>query len=497
MNIVTPEQMAQMDRDTIASGIPGIDLMEKAGEACTEAILKCANRDEKVLILCGSGNNGGDGLVIARLLKEKRMDCALWIIGDGTNVSEDNALNQKRYEAVGGTIGLGLEKQEDLWSDILDRCTMIVDCVFGTGLKERPLPEAILKLFKTINRSRRRVIAVDIPSGLHGEKGFCLGTALLAERTLAIQNIKTGHLLGDGPDVCGEMEVLDIGILQETVQHRRLMTTKADLVFPQTRRKNTHKYHYGSIAVVAGSSGMLGAGLLAAAAALKTGAGLVTLYVPQTVVDPVMIKARPEIMVEAYETAPSVAMLKPKTSTVLFGPGIGRNRDDRIFLEELTDFTGEVIIDADGLIPYQKTASRFTQKNKVPILTPHLGELATLTGYSAEACRRDTLAIAEEWAQKHKALMVVKGYRSLTLGPEGLVYFNPTGNPGMATAGSGDVLAGMIAAVVAQRGATTAAVATAVYHHGKAGDLYAKKYGETGLTAGDLIENLEWRIRTD
>jgi len=493
MNIVTPKQMAQMDRDTIASGIPGIDLMEKAGKACTESILKCAEPYEKPLILCGHGNNGGDGLVIARLLKEKRTDCVLWTVGDDTRLSEENAVNRKRYEAIGGAVGTALEKREDLWSEILEDCTMVIDCVFGTGLQDRPLPEDVLNLFRTINHSQKRVVAVDIPSGLHGEKGFSLGTALIAERTLAIQNIKTGHLLGEGPDICGELEVLDIGILQETVEQRRILTEPEALVFPITRKKNTHKYNYGSLAVVAGSPGMLGAGLLAAEAALKSGVGLVTLYVPRSIAEPVMIKARPEIMVESYGKAPTVAMFKPKTSTVLYGPGIGRNRDDTLFLEALAAFDGEVIVDADGLFAYQKTAASFTKKRKMPIITPHLGELATLTGRSVKACQRDTLAIAEDWAHKHQAIVVVKGYRTISVGPEGTVYFNPTGNPGMATAGSGDVLAGMIAAIVAQSGVSIAAVASAVYHHGKSGDRYAQTYGETGLTAGDLIKNLDWR----
>ncbi len=494
MNIVTPKQMAQMDRNTIAAGIAGIDLMEKAGKACVEALLKCCPPDDKPLILCGGGNNGGDGLVIARLLKEKRRECVLWTIGDDTRLSEENRINRKRYEAAGGKVCTELEKHKDRWTDVLDTCTTVIDCVFGTGLQDRPLPEAIIKLFKAINRSGKRVIAVDIPSGLHGEKGYRLGTALVAERTLVIQNIKTGHLLGEGPDSCGKLQVLDIGILQDTVAQRYQLFESKHLCFPKPRKKNTHKYNYGSVAVVAGSCGMVGAGILAAEAALKTGAGLVTLYVPRTVLNIAMIKVRPEVMVQSYENTPSVSMLKPKTNVVLFGPGIGRNRDDSKFLKELSDFNAEVIIDADGLITYQKTAEYFKKKNKVAIITPHLGELATLTDTSPEQCLKDTLAVAENWAQQHRAIVAVKGYRTLTVDPNGTVYFNPTGNPGMATAGSGDVLAGVIAGVVAQSGASARAVASAVYHHGKSGDRFAQKYGETGLTAGDLIQNLDWRL---
>lgn len=490
MIVVTPKEMAALDRRTIQTGTPALELMERAGSACTEVIEEHIKKDDSVLILCGTGNNGGDGEVIARLLAEAGYHPEVFITAAREQALEKfSPESRANYDRLGDIPVYFTDSAEDAEGLIAGR-DVIIDAVFGTGLDDRPLPESYAQLFETVNASGATVIAIDIPSGLSGETGQA-SMAVAADLTIPVQYIKTGELLEDGPDATGELVPVDIGITAEGLSTQRRLLTRLDINWPLPRKKNSHKYHYGTVAMVAGSKGMIGAAALASRAALRCGSGLVTNFVPEEIYQSATAMMPPEALVRPYQGIFTLQDLdETRHDVVLFGPGIGRHMDYSGLILDLLAGSVPLVIDADGLWMLKRHLDEFRQAQCPVILTPHQGEFSQLLSIELSALKKNPLGYAEDFAAKYQVTLVLKGNHTIIAAPDGRTWFNTTGNPGMATPGSGDVLAGMAAAIFAQTKDPIEAAKAAVYYHGLSGDWYAEHYGQTTLLAGDIINSL-------
>ncbi|MBU5304872.1 NAD(P)H-hydrate dehydratase [Eubacterium callanderi] len=495
MKVVTPQEMAQMDQKTIASGISGIDLMEKAGTECTQVIESTLKEDMLICVICGPGNNGGDGQVIARQLSEKGFSVQVFFTEPADKMSPDSQTNYSRLQETSAVVQfLSHEAGLEGFEASLAGADLVVDAVFGTGLKDRPLGEWYEKLLNAINACGKRIVAIDIPSGLRGDNGLTLEAAVEADQTIIIQNYKVGCLLNDGPDCVGEPVLVDIGIDENCIENNKYFVQKQNLRCPVKRKKNSHKYDYGSVVIIAGSKGMIGAGLLATEGALKSGAGLVTSYVPLEVYLPVAARSPVEVMIKTYDCNITGEDIEhDRKRVVLIGPGIGRKKNYSIILNDLLyNTTVPVVIDADGLFHLSRNLDVLKESKTPVILTPHFGEFSTLTGVDREDILEDPIGYGRRFAEEYQVVLVLKGYRTMICSPEGEVFFNSTSNPGMATAGSGDVLAGMIAGFAGQSVDLLEAAKAGVFYHGAAGDYYAERYGESTLTARNIIDSFKY-----
>lgn len=490
MKVVSPDEMAHMDRQTVLHGITDYALMEKAGTHCAKIIAKEIKRDSGVLIICGAGNNGGDGQVIARYLFNEGLTVQVLFTGTVEKMTPNSLKNFERLKALNIEFSF-YETMNEKTQNMLQKADVIVDAVFGNGLKARPLYERLCTLFNSINQNKAFVYAIDIPSGLRGENGHGVGAVIRADRTLVIQNIKSGCLLEEGPDMMGNISIVDIGILECYSNSRKYLLDRNAVPEMPKRKKNTHKYQYGALTVIAGSVGMVGAGLMASTAALRSGVGLVTTYVEESAYA-VMAGQMPwEVMVKPFQIDQLIEALQNQKATgYLYGPGVGRTTNQIHLLTWLMNQEKPVVIDADGLYHLSQRMDILERHHGPVVLTPHLGEFANLTGLTTTEIKDDPLSIGQKFSNRYQIILVLKGHCTLIFEPNGNVWFNTTGNPGMATAGSGDVLAGMIAGMIPQMETVVNAVKRAVYIHGLAGDCWVKDHNERSLTATDLITSL-------
>lgn len=497
MKVVTPEEMAVMDRNAIASGTPSIELMEKAGHACAEIIKEDLDENSRIVILCGPGNNGGDGLVIGRLLFEDGYMVHVFITESEDKLSEENRTNFKLLAEKNMLVHFLLKESdyEDL-NIILGSGTHVIDAIFGTGLAERDIPDKYHRIFDMVNQFDKEKIAIDIPSGLRGDVGLDLGNAIFADKTIIIQNYKTGCLLNDGPDYTGDTVLVDIGIDENSITNQKNYTQEKDLKFPKKRKKNTHKYDYGSVVVIAGSKGMSGAGILSVEGAMKSGGGLVTCYVPQDIYLPVVARSPAEALIKTYDcNITSDDIKNDRKKVILIGPGIGRAKNYSFILEHLLEGTLPVIIDADGIHHLAMVVESLKESKTPVVITPHFGEFSKLIDVPREEILKDPIGYGQKFATEFQVVVVLKGYRTIVFGTNGEIWFNSTGNPGMATGGSGDVLAGMIAGIAGQNVDLFEAARAGVFYHGKAGDYYAEHFGQSTLTAHSIIESLKYVLK--
>ena len=505
MIVVTAEQMREMDRLTIQKyGVPSLTLMERAGEAVTKAILKHFARSAKqgVLIVAGKGNNGGDGLVAARLLKKKRIPCEVALLARQNELSSDAAHNLRTYLKLKGKLTeIGAESTALLQQRIGEN-GLIVDAILGTGLKSE-VRGLFADAITAINGSGLPVLAVDIPSGLHTDKGIPLG-AVKAAMTVALAFPKLGEVIYPGVSYCGELIVADIGIdkraIAEVAPYIDLLERPMIGGLVPRRAPDTHKGTYGHMLAIAGSRGKTGAAILACRAAMRTGAGLATLAAPRSL-NNIFAAALVEVMTEllpdneAEEIEPlsdeDWQRLLERKNTVLFGPGIGVNDATRSTLRWLLrNLDKPWVIDADGLNNLALEVDRLRHAKFPPVITPHPGEMARLVGRKMGEVNADRVGIARAFAMERRCHLVLKGARTVIATPEGRVFINPTGNPGMASGGMGDVLAGMLAALLGQGLGPEDAVKLGVYLHGFVGDRIAEAKGQIGLIASDIIEGL-------
>ncbi len=505
--VVTAKEMQWCDETTIKGiGVPGLLLMENAGKAVL-GVMRTVLGDlagKRVVILCGKGNNGGDGYVLARHLTNTGAQIFMFLTSTPAELKGDAFTNFTLLKKIAARSEppVTIQRYSKQAIETLGRIDCIVDAMFGTGFAGS-LKHPVLGLIEWVNAQRVPVFAVDIPSGLNATTGVVENGAIRASHTVTFGLRKTGLLLNQGKEYCGEIHVADIGIPKFVSEAKTLSKTflvgGADVQRVLPRRSNTaHKYSVGKVLVIAGSKGLTGAASLCATSALRTGAGAVLLCVPESVY-PTMARKLTEVMVmplpateEGTIGEKAYDVLAPKlkwADVVAIGPGLSQNRETRsVVLSILKEHPGRLLIDADGLNAVATEGMSVLKKFRgEAILTPHAGEFARLNEKKSEEVERDRIEMPRSLARNVHATVVLKGAPTVTVAPDGTVIVNSTGNPGMATIGSGDVLSGMIASLWAQGCPTEAAAWAGVFLHGLAGDRAKEALGERSIVAGDLI----------
>jgi NAD(P)H-hydrate epimerase len=507
MKILTAREMKEIDRTAIEDiGIPGVVLMENAGLRIVRALKGRVPKpeDESVVIVAGKGNNGGDGFVVARHLFNSGVRPEVLLLTAKEEVRGDAAVN------LAVVLKLGIPMTEIRtpaeWKKArvkVSRATVIVDALFGTGLI-KPLDGLFALAVGDINASAAFKVAVDIPSGLSSDTFELIGPCVKADLTVALAAPKIAHIFAPAAGCVGELVVAPIGIppfLFESSELKiELVEGKAVLPFFTKRQKDTHKGSYGHVLVVAGSVGKTGAAALAAKAALRMGAGLVTVATAESAL-PVVARSMAELMTEplaetaektiAKEALPRALVLLKGKNAVLLGPGLSTHPSTAEFvLGLLLKIKIPCVIDADGLNIVAADPDLLRRLSAPAVLTPHPGEFARLAGRTAAEVLKYRLELVPEFAAKYGVTVALKGYRTLVASPDGRVFVNPTGNPGMATGGTGDVLGGLIASQIVQEKDFLGAVLSAVFAHGLAGDIAAEALGERSVAASDLIRYL-------
>lgn len=512
MKIVNTATMMALDRRTIHElGLPSLVLMERAALGMCAAIQSHFSQLKTVHLLVGTGNNGGDGLALARLLHCQGVGVQVWLQGKPEKRSPDNQTQFEINQKLGLEMHLlsGPEQQAAL-AAALPGASLIVDALFGVGLA-RDITGSWADLIQLANAAAAPKVALDIPSGIHADTGQVLGTAFRADLTLTCALPKWGHLLDLALDWVGVLERVDIGIPPQFYADHPEAVLEPTLLRawkPGPRRRNAHKGSFGRLGLVAGSLGMAGAARLAASAALETGVGLVFLFVPASI-QAQLATALPEVQVvplsesQAHLAPESLPLLQTRLAemdTVLLGPGLGRHTQTGQVLRALVqgwqqqDSPPSLVLDADALYPLPQVLGGAALQLPA-ILTPHPGELARLLDLSGAEVQAHRVRAVRQAVECYGAVTVLKGARSLIASPNGTIWFNPGGNPGMARGGMGDVLAGLCAGLLAQGLPPEQAAALGVYWHSLAADQVAQDCGETSLTVLRLLEALPqaWR----
>jgi NAD(P)H-hydrate epimerase len=498
--------MREADRRTIEDiGIPSLVLMENAGRqavAAMEAMYSDLS-DRQVAVLCGRGNNGGDGFVIARTLVQRGIDVAVFLIGSVGDVRGDARVNLEILGRLGLTVVEVADSQawELHFSEVSD-CTLIVDAIFGTGLNA-PVSGLVGSVIADVNASGIPVVAIDVPSGLSADSCYPIGESIEAGTTVTLAAPKLPLVLPPAETRAGDIVIADIGIPSEILDavdgpRIELLTRASAREHLTPRTPDSHKGDYGHVLVVAGSRGKTGAAHLAGVGALRSGAGLVTIATAASCQDVVAAMAPEYMTVGLRETEAGLdpegvdQLLELARDVVAIGPGLGQSPGTQEFIKAFVDrATMPIVVDADGLNTFHSDPDRLMgREGRDVIITPHPGEMARLVGMSTDEVQASRLEIARNFAASHHLYVVLKGHRTLIATPDGKLFINPTGNPGMSTGGTGDVLTGMIAAWLAHLLDAEAACKVAVYLHGMAGDLAEADEGEVSMTAGDVAGHI-------
>lgn len=511
VKLVTGAAMAEIDRRTIAAGIPGIALMENAGRQVFDAIVDCWEEVSGLdaVVVCGRGNNGGDGFVVARLLSQAGGRPRVFLAAERAAVRGDAAHHLGLLEAAGVQVELLLDEADlENLRRALSAADLVVDALLGTGLSGAPRPE-MERIIEAINRAGLPVVAVDLPSGLEAGTGQVHGACIDATLTITFGLPKVGQLFYPGRAYCGDLRLVEIGLSPEAVEAvpaaAYLLTEERMAALIPRRPGNAHKGSCGSVAVVAGAVGMTGAAALAAEAALLAGAGKVTLGVPASLNDilevkltEVMTRPLPEVRKRrclALRSLGEILDMVEGADCLALGPGIGRYRETVELVRRLVKRVRlPIVLDADGLYALAGATELLGEREGPTILTPHPGEFARLTGLKVQEIAAAPLERAGEFALHHRVTLVLKGAPTIVALADGRRLVNPTGNAGMATAGAGDVLTGLIAGLVAQGLEPEMAACLGVYLHGRAGDLARDQRGEWGMKAGDICQQVPQAI---
>ncbi|HEY8537357.1 MAG TPA: NAD(P)H-hydrate dehydratase [Steroidobacteraceae bacterium] len=476
--IYNESQVRALDRFAIErAGIPSYTLMTRAGEAALRALRSCWPTAERLLVLCGPGNNGGDGYVLARAALEQRLKVRVAALGDPSKLQGDARRACEEFRAAGGET-VAWEPQ------LLDEADVIVDAIFGVGLS-RAVEGEIADCIRCVNDSGRHVLAIDIPSGLATDSGHVLGCAVEADRTITFIGLKLGFYLGDGPNctgivMCDSLDVPEEAFAAVPASAMRIDQQALAATLPR-RRRTTHKGQQGHLLLIGGGAGMAGAARLAGEAALRVGSGLVTVATrPENTA--AITAGRPELMCRGVVQAADLAPLIERADVIAIGPGLGQDDWSRTVLSAVRECSKPMVLDADALnllaqAPYKKSNW---------ILTPHPGEAGRLLGIGAGEVQADRLSAARRLIERYGGVVVLKGAGTLVVDPDSLPHICDRGNPGMASPGMGDVLTGVIAGILAQGAEPAAAARAGVLVHAMAGDLAAQR-GERGLIASDLF----------
>ncbi|MCW2276695.1 NAD(P)H-hydrate dehydratase [Heliophilum fasciatum] len=506
MQLVTATEMRRLDERAMAEyGIPSIVLMENAGAAVARACLPMlggmGGGQQKVLILCGKGNNGGDGFVAARHLMNAGVEVKLFLLAQERDVKGDALTNLTIFQRIGGKIySLMDTKDINALRMALLSTHLVIDAIYGTGFTGE-LPALIARAVTMVREAALPVLAVDVPTGLHADTGHCSTVSVAATRTVTFGLPKLGLVLEPGATLAGDLVVADISLprdlLAKTHIPRQLLTAKGVAAGLPERKASAHKGNFGHLLLVGGKVGMAGALALSVAGALRSGVGKLTAAMPEAIV-PLVAPLAPEAMTwplpssdgSIHGVALRAGDYRDFTALVV-GPGLGRHQGGGEVLQTLFEATNcPVVVDADGLFALAGSIELLAAAQGPVVLTPHLGEMARLTGMTVEAVAANRVNVALQAAREWGSIVVLKGARTVIASPDGQLCVNTTGNAGMATGGSGDVLAGIIGALLAQGVEPLAAAALGVFVHGLAGDRAAGSTGQLAMKAGDLVTHL-------
>lgn len=481
LGIYNEAQNRALDRYAIDElQVPSFTLMARAGEAGLNALRSCWPGTERIVVLCGPGNNGGDGYVLARAAIEQRLNVKVVALTDPSALQGDAQRAWMEFRAAGGVA-------IDWSDDALEGADVIVDAIFGIGL-HREIVGVIATCIDAVNASSAHVLSLDVPSGLASDNGRILGCAVHAERTIAFLGLKLGFYLADGPNCTGIImcDLLDVPASAcDFIAPVAIRIDEASLAkaLPR-RRRTTHKGQQGHVLVIGGGEGMAGAVRLSGEAALRTGSGLVTIATrPGNVA--AITAGRPELICRGIDNATQLAPLIERADVIAIGPGLGQDDWSRMLWSGLEGAGKPTVVDADALnllAQMPRIASQW-------ILTPHPGEAARLLGISAADIQRDRLASAVQISSRYGGVVVLKGAGTLVIAPGALPHICDRGNPGMASPGMGDVLTGVIAGILAQGSECAEAARAGVLVHAMAGDMAANR-GERGILASDLFNYL-------
>src|ERR1700719_1390817 len=508
MILLNATQSRELDRISQDKyGIPSYSLMTRAGEAVADALVdRFPDAATDVLIVAGKGNNGGDGFVAGRWLIQDGFAVRAVLLGRATDLKGDAARAHAEFRASGGKV-LEPVGESSLDAALSKKPTAVIDAIFGTGLNA-PVKDAPRRAIEIVNSFAVPTVAVDIASGVISDTGAVMGAAIRASLTVTFGFAKFGHVSYPGAGQTGELRIVDIGFAPRAIQEiapRGRFLEHADLQhLIRPRPENSHKGMYGHPLVIAGSRGKSGAVLLASRAALRTGAGLVTAAVPESV-QPIVAAGQAELMTEPIADrdghfdgphAPeALKMLLDGKNVLIVGPGIGVSDDTKRLIEWLISDASErnrpMPIDADGLNALAAIGCEVLKHARGPVvLTPHPGEAARLLGVNTTTINDDRVSAVCTLAERTGATVLIKGARSVIASPDGAIYVNSTGNPGMSTPGMGDALSGIVGAMLGQHMRPLDALALGVFLHGYAADRVAARMGRVGYIAGDLIDEL-------
>jgi NAD(P)H-hydrate epimerase len=510
VQLVTAEEMRRLDRATIDQGhASGETLMERAGAGVVEAMERRYGSllALRVLVLCGTGNNGGDGFVAARHLAGRGAEVHVALLGDRAHVSGDACAQLERLATVRlSAAGISSEAELQRLVASRDQWDFALDALLGTGARGVPqgIVAAGVQALRDLDDAGTRVVAVDLPTGVDADSGTIARRAVRADLTVTFGAPKRGQFLYPGRAFVGSLEVVDIGLAMGALPVPGIpvsLATAPDMAaLLPARDPRAHKGNTGRLLVVGGSVGLTGAVALAARAALRSGAGYVQAAVPKSLNDVLEVKLTEEMTLPMPETAErtlATTALEPllahaaAADVVALGSGLSRNRESADLARRLArQCDRPLVIDADGLNAFEGHPDLLARIRAPHILTPHLGEMHRLCGVRPPELEMRRIDAAREWAERWRCVVVLKGAPTVTASPDGRATVNPTGNPGMATAGTGDVLTGAIAGLLAQGLAPYDAARLGVYVHGMAGDVAAGERGQQGLAASDVLEAL-------
>ncbi|MCK5059080.1 MAG: NAD(P)H-hydrate dehydratase [Candidatus Aminicenantes bacterium] len=508
MKLLYSSWMQELDADTISDiGIPSIVLMENASRGAARFFKEefPPERYPNVIVVVGKGNNGGDGLAVGRILHQGGYNVAFILLAPPETLNPDPAVNFNIIRKL--NLRYSVINDAEALTDVFDRYTshdtFLIDALFGTGIN-KPVKEGLYAdVIRAVNGSGFEIAALDVPSGL--SESFLPGTGeqVTASVTATFQSLKIAHIHPDGSKYCGKIRVLDIGIPREFFQREKYYI---DLILPdhfkqlfKKREVDAHKGHFGHVLTISGSLEKPGAGILSAFSVLKSGAGLSTAAV--FFENPLAaVTAHPEIMTLIYKKSSDLLTRLAEFNTVLMGPGLGDSDTTfDIVSSMLKHSSAPLVLDADALNVLRDRREVLKQKRDIPvIITPHPAEFSRISGLAMKKIRENRIGVSRDFAREYAVYVVLKGHHTVIATPTGRVYINQSGNPGMATAGSGDVLCGMLAGMIAQFSPAHSLdqiLQAGVFLHGYAADLAAEKTGEVSLTATDIIDHIPAAIR--
>ncbi|GGE34383.1 bifunctional ADP-dependent NAD(P)H-hydrate dehydratase/NAD(P)H-hydrate epimerase [Pullulanibacillus camelliae] len=496
MQIVSREEMQAIDRHAIESiGLGGHLLMENAGRGIFEHLRSILGQDERIGVIIGKGNNGGDGFVIARYLRDHGYSTDVWVIGEAAAIIGDSAYHKAAFERSGGSVSYATEEAAlNDFEKAMRQWDVMIDALLGTGIKGAPRP-FYLRIIQCMNKSQVPVYSVDMPSGVPANGGSVSHDCVKALRTYTLQCPKIAQFTFPSASYYGEVAVVDIGLPQASLKAhdgKRRLWLKDDFQKTYPRRSVfSHKGSHGKGLIVAGSEDMPGAAVLATRAALRAGIGLLSVSAPNSAKS-IIAHHAVEAMYDPFDYRAQTADALPKQLStydgVAFGPGIGRaERVEDQLIKLLNNTDGVLVLDADGLFYLNQHLDKLSQRSSPTILTPHPGEMARLVGATIKDVENNRFEMARTFSKTYGVYLILKGPNTLVTAPDGQQWVNSTGNPALANGGTGDVLTGIVLAFALQHKRISAALCNAVYLHGFIADQLSQELSvQSGIVASDL-----------